>query len=212
MQLMKKADKARASTTKPAHWVLIEEGLVHFLETIGWVQAHVGRRAKLKMIHLALLRRASFLDRGISFSQIKDETGTPTYAISRAAAQLVKGGFGTVRGTPSDKRWKGFVINDAGREYIERTDHEIATTLRRSLRAEGPDCRRLYLFSLHLHELTRMLPNAHTRFPLDPPDVGPDDRIGAEEIETERLMLELASKARASVAYSMRSAIESTRW
>jgi DNA-binding MarR family transcriptional regulator len=209
MQIMKRATKAKTSVTNPAHWVLIEEGLVHFLESIGWVQAHVGRLAKLDMIHLALLRRARFLDRGVSFAQIKAETGMPAYAISRAAAKLVKDGFGTVRGTPSDKRWKGFVINDTGREHIERVDHEIATTLRLSLRAEG---RRLYLFNLHLHELTRMLPNAHTRFPLDPPDVGADNKMAAEENETEQLMLELASKARASIASSMRSAIESVRW
>ena len=219
MRMMKKSKKPPTQDGRTAQEAIFREGLVHFLEFAGWAQDFAARGEglqaasdRLQPIHLAFLRRAKFLDRGVSFQRIRWDTGLPRYAISRAAAQLVERGLGTIRGTRTDKRWHGLVITDAGRERIERIDRSIAKRMRDVVGVLSDDSKRYFLFTVHLYNLTRLLPDPQTRFIVDRSDVDPHESADPEEMEVQKLMESIAAKARISMTDSLQSSIESVRW
>jgi hypothetical protein len=104
------------------------------------------------------------------------------------------------------------VITDAGRERIERIDRSIAKRMRDVVGVLSDDSKRYFLFTVHLYNLTRLLPDPQTRFIVDRSDVDPHESADPEEMEVQKLMESIAAKARISMTDSLQSAIESVRW
>lgn len=167
-----------------AHLDLLLQGLVHFLDIVETIQNIAARQMKLQPIHLAFLRRANMHPKGAaSFDRIRADTKMPRYAVSRAAAYLEQQKLGRVRDLKSDNRYRRFVISDKGRGFIDTLDLQIAKELLWKIRVGRFDSKRFYLFTAHLHNLTRFLPDSRVTTEYRPTDVhfsemvGPDDPV-----------------------------------
>lgn len=190
-----------------AQQALFMEGLVHFLDIAGRIQDFVARglsKGKLEAIHLAFLRRAS-IHGFVSFDRVRADTSMPRYAVSRAAALLEREGLGDVSGLESDKRFRRFVINDAGQKLIGRIEWEIARNMAREIRVLGPESKRYFLFTVHLSNLTRFLPDSPALSRFSPSDVGFHETIGPDETDIRRVMVELAARPGLTMASPERS-------
>lgn len=192
MLIMMSVRLVTSEVTDQQHGYLdsLVQGLVHFLDIAGTIQEAVAKELKLQSLHLAFLRRANISTRGfVSFDRIRADTKTPRYAVSRAVAYLQQRKLGFVRDLKSDNRYRRFAINQNGRAAIDYIDLGIAKELLRKIQVEKLDSKRFCLFTAHLQNLARLLPDSRVTTEYCPSDVHFSEVVGPEDPVTKLIKL-----------------------
>ena len=187
---------------------LFIDGLVHFLDVAGRMQDIQARIEGLQFIHLAFLRRAN-VKGFVSFDRIRVDVQTRRYSISRAAALLQKRRLGSVVDLESDARYRRFIINRKGREFIDHLDFEIARRMANELGLRSLDSKRYYLFTAALCDLRRVLPNVAVTQGTFEADLDVGEGVGPEEVRELQKITDFAVKPSTSRASMGRSILES---
>ncbi len=188
---------SEVSDQQHGHLDLFVQGLVHFLDVAGTLQDITARELKLQPIHLAFLRRANINGKGsVTFDRIRADTKLPRYAVSRAAAHLERQKLGSVRDLKRDNRYRRFVINDRGRAAVDHIDLGIAKELLRKIQVGRFDSKRFYLFTAHLYNLTRFLPDSRVTTEYRPTDIHFGKTVDPDDPVTKLIELPIAADRR----------------
>jgi DNA-binding MarR family transcriptional regulator len=136
--------------------LLLIRPLSYVLEMCGSAQTRVAREEKLNSLQVTFLRFAAWKGM-VSFDRVAHETGLPRYAISRAAAELERRGFGKVKRDQKSWRWKRLHITGVGLKCCQRIDKAILSCVLNKFQQNKEIS--YYTFASYIYNSARCLPD-----------------------------------------------------